>query len=161
MLSVTKRKPFTKREDDLLKQLVKDLGDRDWSRIAKRMPHRTAKQCRDRYKNYLSSDFKVGPWSESEVAQLKSLVAQLGPRWVEISQILVGRSPNDIKNRWYKHIVKERPVLRDGVFTLGSGVESGVNLFDIDEDQISTMFSVSDPRVDGSDEQDVERSQCE
>jgi hypothetical protein len=32
--------------------------------------------------------------------------AVIGPKWVEISKYLVGRSGNDVKNRWHKHLAK-------------------------------------------------------
>jgi hypothetical protein len=31
---------------------------------------------------------------------------QIGPKWVEIGKLLSGRSGNNVKNRWYKHLCK-------------------------------------------------------
>ena len=152
MRSVARRKPFTKREDEMLKKLVSDLGDKDWSKIAKKMSHRSAKQCRDRYNNYLSSNFKIGHWTDKEIETLKNLVEKIGPKWVEISKLIIDRSPNDLKNRWYKHILKKKErqdvVPEPDIKT----PQELLNLDELDEDQLLTMFSIAEPTIDDTEE---------
>jgi hypothetical protein len=53
------------------------------------------------------------PWSPEEDSILIERYHLLGPKWVEIGKLLNGRSGNNVKNRWYKHILKA-PVLQLG-----------------------------------------------
>jgi hypothetical protein len=70
------------------------------------MPARTARQCRDRYKNYLVEDLVCEAWSPQEDAVIVDKFREIGPKWVEISKFLNGRSGNHVKNRWHKHLSK-------------------------------------------------------
>ena len=100
------RRKFTPQEDIALKYLIEELGTNNWQLIAKRMPNRNAKQCRDRYNNYLMEDHRSGPWTEMEDGVIWMKYNELGPKWVEISRFIPGRSGNDVKNRWYKHLAR-------------------------------------------------------
>jgi hypothetical protein len=100
------RRKFSAEEDDKLRMLVHQMGNQRWESVAQRMPGRTARQCRDRYKNYLLSSLVITPWSPEEDALLRRKYAELGPKWVEISRWFRGRSGNDVKNRWNRHISK-------------------------------------------------------
>lgn len=101
------KKKFTKNEDTQLIKLVKKYGMTNWEEISRHMQRRTARQCRDRYKNYLIDDFKKGSWTENEDRQIVSLYHKIGPHWLTISKSMPGRSGNDIKNRWHKTLVKK------------------------------------------------------
>lgn len=100
------RRKFTPQEDEHLLFLICSIGSCDWMKIAESMPGRSAKQCRDRYFNYLSEPQKKEPWIKEEDDKLLSLLSIIGPKWVEISKHLPGRSGNNVKNRWYKHLSK-------------------------------------------------------
>jgi hypothetical protein len=80
------------------------------------MPNRSARQCRDRYKNYLLDSIITSPWRPDEDEVIRIKFAELGPRWVEIAKCLVGRSGNHVKNRWHKHLCRrpapQRPISR-------------------------------------------------
>ncbi|EAX86547.1 Myb-like DNA-binding domain containing protein [Trichomonas vaginalis G3] len=60
------RTKFSPAEDDILRSIVQKFGARKWNTIAQYLPGRTARQCRDRFRNYLSPDLKNGPWSREE-----------------------------------------------------------------------------------------------
>lgn len=92
---------FKKEEDDQLKKLVKLFGKRHWEIIAQYMNGRTAKQCRDRYMNYLVPGYFQGEWSREEDELLIKLYKENGPKWSIIQKSFVNRSANNIKNRWY------------------------------------------------------------
>ncbi|OHS99983.1 hypothetical protein TRFO_33442 [Tritrichomonas foetus] len=94
------RRKFTEEEDRFLSQLVAEMGPRKWDQIAKRMPNRTARQCRDRYSNYLIPGFFNGEWSREEDELLYSKYQEFGPKWAIIKEFFKNRSPNSIKNRW-------------------------------------------------------------
>ena len=101
-----KRRAFSKLEDESIRQYVAENGE-NWDEVAKKLPGRTAKQCHDRYSNYLRDGLKTEPWTEEEDAILIAIHNEIGPKWVKMMSQLPGRSGNDIKNRWHKHLVKK------------------------------------------------------
>ena len=109
----TKRQKFTPLEDERILSLVCQFGCLNWLTIATFLPGRTAKQCRDRYYNYLQEPQTNEPWKTYEDEILLTLLSLIGPRWVEISRHLPGRSGNNVKNRWYKHLNKKYPYLKE------------------------------------------------
>jgi hypothetical protein len=94
------RRKFTPDEDELLRNLVMQLGTSDWSAIAHHFPCRTPRQCRDRWKHYVSPEVVVGGWSEADEAILLRKVAEFGPRWSAIAQLFPGRTDIGVKNRY-------------------------------------------------------------
>jgi hypothetical protein len=102
------RRKFTADEDDHLRALVLQFGPRDWVTIGRHMPGRNPRQCRHRYNNYLIDDHQFTAWTESEEETLIAKYRELGPRWVKIATHLPGRTGNEVKNRWNKHILKRR-----------------------------------------------------
>jgi hypothetical protein len=101
------RRKFTDQEDLQLRDLVEHLGSRNWEDIARFMPSRTARQCRDRYNNYLLNSLVTAPWTPVEDAILIEQYHQIGPYWSEIAKLLNGRSGNHIKNRWRRHLAHQ------------------------------------------------------
>ena len=116
-----RKQKFTKKEDAQLIRLVKKYGISNWEEVSRHMQRRTARQCRDRYNNYLCDDFKKGSWTENEDKLIISLYHKIGPHWLSISKSLPGRSGNDIKNRWHKTLVKkldsydDAPIICDSI----------------------------------------------
>jgi hypothetical protein len=98
--ALSARHMFTLDEDNRLMALVSELGDRDWNQITEKMPNRTTRQCRERYRNYLSPSLSTLPWSESEDELLMLKVRQFGQKWAQLTQFFVGRSDVSLKNRW-------------------------------------------------------------
>jgi hypothetical protein len=101
------RRKFTVEEDLQLRTLVEQLGAKCWDSVAQFMPGRTARQCRDRYKNYLLDSLVNTLWTPEEDAVVLERYRELGPRWVEIAKTLNGRSGNHVKNRWYRHLARQ------------------------------------------------------
>jgi hypothetical protein len=95
---------FTPDEDRRLRALVGRLGTKNWEDVVRYLPGRTARQCRDRYKNYLTDSLTIRPWTPEEDAFLIEQFHQIGPKWVQIGKLLSGRSGNNVKNRWHKHL---------------------------------------------------------
>ena len=93
------RSRFTKEEDELLKQLVNSPKQLKWSEIARYLNNRTARQCRERYNNYLRPNLINGPWTKEEDDLLLELFESNGPKWALISQKFNSRSPVNVKNR--------------------------------------------------------------
>lgn len=94
------RKKFSPEEDEKLKNLVEKIGSKKWEIIAKEMPGRTGRQCRDRYQNYLIPGFFNGQWSQQEDELLLKKFIEFGSQWSKITPFFSNRSANALKNRW-------------------------------------------------------------
>ena len=97
------KEKFTEKEDHKLKQLVSFLGTKNWKFIAKEMGTKNARQCRERWKNYLNPDLNLGTYTVQEDMLIVKLYQEIGPKWKKMSNYLPGRSPNSIRNRM-KHL---------------------------------------------------------
>lgn len=98
---------FTKEEDEKIIALVKIFGKNQWTVISQFMEGRTAKQCRDRYSNYLIPGFFQGEWTEEEDKLLIKAYKEVGSKWSFIQNYFPNRSANNIKNRWYHFLSKK------------------------------------------------------
>lgn len=105
--STSKRKKFTAEEDDKLRELVKEVGLGKWEKIASLLPGRSGRQCRDRYRNYLSPGFFNGQWTQEEDDLLASKYFELGPHWSQIVKYFPNRSANSLKNRWNYFVCRQ------------------------------------------------------
>eukprot|EP00184_Porphyridium_aerugineum_P008721 CAMPEP_0184692292 /NCGR_PEP_ID=MMETSP0313-20130426/834_1 /TAXON_ID=2792 /ORGANISM="Porphyridium aerugineum, Strain SAG 1380-2" /LENGTH=627 /DNA_ID=CAMNT_0027150117 /DNA_START=170 /DNA_END=2056 /DNA_ORIENTATION=+ len=105
----SRKSTWMQEEDDLLLCCVTKHGQ-SWSFIANkyfsgshnRQFVRTAGQLRTRYVDHLEPDRKIVEWSDNEEIQLLQLHETYGNKWKEISEAMVGRSANDVKNRFRK-----------------------------------------------------------
>ncbi|KAK6137515.1 hypothetical protein DH2020_028768 [Rehmannia glutinosa] len=97
-------------EDDSIIELVGKCGSKKWSAIAKFLPGRIGKQCRERWHNHLDPSIKKDAWTEVEEAILAHYHQELGNKWAEIARFLPGRTDNAVKNHW-NCSVKKRPDL--------------------------------------------------
>jgi hypothetical protein len=94
------RRIFTPEEDDRLRELVGKHGDCDWDRIASKIYRRDARQCRDRWCNYLSPHVVHSAWSRADDQLLEEKVAEMGRRWISIAPYFPGRTEINVRNRW-------------------------------------------------------------
>ncbi|MDR1597783.1 MAG: hypothetical protein LBR89_02505 [Holosporales bacterium] len=95
LLSV-KRDQFSKEEDYALRTNVELFGT-DWTEIAARMPGRNVRQCRERWKHYISRE-TYAPITQEESLHLCNLYVQFGPKWTQIAARTPGRTDLDVKN---------------------------------------------------------------
>lgn len=93
----SKKNKFTPQEDALIMEHVEKNGERDWCSVVN---GRTGRECRERYKNYLSPKVKKDEWTREEDILLEEKVKECGLRWDKISQFFKGRTALDLKNRW-------------------------------------------------------------
>jgi hypothetical protein len=99
------RHRFTHREDALIKEGVGQFGTSSWEEIASGLPGTTARQCRERWRHFLSGRREVD-WTEDEDKIIVDKVQELGPKWTHIASLLCHRTDADVKARW--HVVFKR-----------------------------------------------------
>jgi hypothetical protein len=101
---VARRQKFTPHEDALLRSLVAEFDPPNWQVVARSIPGRTARQCRERYRTYLCQEHVPRSWTAMEDDVIERAIAMMGQRWAVIAKLLPGRRCIDVKNRWHRHI---------------------------------------------------------
>jgi hypothetical protein len=76
-------------------------GFEHWGKVCERMPGRTAKQCRERWANYLDPSLLKTPFTQTEDEILLALQKEHGNKWSLISRQLPGRTENAVKLRYH------------------------------------------------------------
>lgn len=100
-----RRQKFMPEEDQRLIELVNEHGTSDWVLIASLMENRNPRQCRERWKHYLSvRETRKEPFSPEEDRAISEKFNELGPKWTKIASFLPGRSDIDIKHRFVNFI---------------------------------------------------------
>jgi hypothetical protein len=99
---------FTATEDEALRRYVSRNEAIDWEGIARKIPGRSARQCRERWFTYLAPGVNRGPWTEEEDGLLFDLLASRGQKWGSIAGYFSNRTQNNIKNRWNTIIRRAR-----------------------------------------------------
>lgn len=100
---------FTPEEDKRLTELAMKSKMHNWNEIARQIGTRNARQCRERWNNYLNPELRNDPWTEEEDKLLMDKHAEFGTHWNKISKCFVNRSDNSVRNRWQllmRHIEK-------------------------------------------------------
>lgn len=97
---------WTREEDETITNYVQQYGVKNWTKLAKLLPGRIGKQCRERWRNHLDPSNKLGSWTPDEDELLIKLHNEYGNSWVKIANFMPGRSDNCIKNRWNSTLKK-------------------------------------------------------
>lgn len=102
---------FTIEEDKLLTELASKSKVHNWNEIAEKIGTRNARQCRERWNNYLDPSLRQDPWTEEEDRLLLAKHREFGTHWNKISKCFKNRSDNSIRNRWQllmRHMEKQQ-----------------------------------------------------
>ena len=94
---------WTPEEDALLLQKVTQLGTQNWVIIARFLPGRLGRQCRERWHNVLDPTIVRREWTREEDEFILAKHTEMGSKWSQISKMppLAGRTVSQIKNRYY------------------------------------------------------------
>lgn len=103
-----KKAKFSEKEDLQLIDLVSKYGEEDFITIARFMKNRNSRQCRERWRYYLSPSISTIPWSHEEECLLEQKVSELGNKWTKIVSFFPGRTDIYIKNRWSSILRKRK-----------------------------------------------------
>lgn len=102
-----KKRKFTQDEDEKLRELVQNHGQKQWDVIARNLRkltniERTPRQCRDRWKHYLSPSVSQKEWNITEDRLLLTCTQKYGAQWAALVKFFPGRTDINLKNRWNK-----------------------------------------------------------
>lgn len=107
-----KRRPWTMKEDDIMRKIVEENGTKHWTLISYKLNQicldtkRSSKQCRERWHNHLNVGINKARWSFEEELILFAHHDKVGNKWAEISSFIKGRTDNSIKNHFYSTLRK-------------------------------------------------------
>ncbi|KAJ3815652.1 hypothetical protein F5876DRAFT_71855 [Lentinula aff. lateritia] len=94
-------RPWTQKDDDLLRDAVAKYGMQDnWQAVASEVPGRDNKACRKRWLHSLSPTVKKSPWTVDEDYLLLSLLSAHGPKWSIIARQIEGRTDDACSKRY-------------------------------------------------------------
>jgi hypothetical protein len=112
-----KKRHWTEEEDAKLLNAIVELNGAaekvKWSNIAKQIPERNEKQCKQRYFNNLDPSIKKGPWTEEEDSVIFKAQKKMGNQWEEIAKLLPGRTGNNVTNRFNSSARKKWMLLHE------------------------------------------------
>jgi len=104
------RRKWSQEEDEHLIKLIKKYGTKNWRVVASHLKDRLPKQCRERFINHLDPAIVKGKLTDAEWNIVLESHEELGNKWSEISKLLPGRTPNQIKNHWHAMARREQKV---------------------------------------------------
>lgn len=109
-VSRTKGK-FTHEDDEKLMDIVEEVGEDDWVKVAQLMGNKNARQCHDRWSKYLNPEVNLSPFTLEEDILLLTVYKNIGPKWVAILKYFKNRSDVCVKSRY--RVLKRRRITLD------------------------------------------------
>ncbi|KAL7555555.1 hypothetical protein ACA910_013033 [Epithemia clementina (nom. ined.)] len=159
------RAPWSGIEDDrMTRVLAKLLGKGfakyeikvNWADVATLMKTgRNAKQCRDRWMNYLRPGLKKGDWTRQEEDHITDMYSKFGPKWCAMAKMLPNRAENDIKNKWYSMMRKQKRCEEKLKLGLDSWTKHDVEGTDTCAMDVDSEMDENDDETEECDEDDT------
>eukprot|EP01043_Picozoa_sp_COSAG02_P040120 COSAG02_NODE_3220_length_7154_cov_12.889157_5_plen_187_part_00 len=89
------KRPWTKEQDQLLREAVAKHGARNWSNVSKMIPTKNGKQCRERWINHIDPAINREPWTHEDDMKLIEAHSRIGNKWTDLGarQTALRRSP--------------------------------------------------------------------
>lgn len=115
------RKLWTKEEDLLLQQEISQAPPPEiqWERVSAALRDaghkKSAKQCRERWMNYLDPSLLRNEWRPEDNLRLIQLHELSGSHWKDIARKFPGRTDNSIKNQFFSLVRKSLRKARKAV----------------------------------------------
>jgi hypothetical protein len=95
-LKINEKRRFTKEEDKKLIEIINSVG-KNWELISKIMCTGNARQCKERWENYLNPKINKLYWTIEEDEKLIELRNEIGLNWISISHEFDGKSAVALK----------------------------------------------------------------
>ena len=118
---------WSKEDDKKLLKLVAKYGQ-DWEKLADKFKDKSSSQLSSRWKNKLDPKLKKVSWSSEEETVLKMLVLQFAYDWDKLSKYLQGRSPSEIKKRFFDVVFSR--LTREEILALDEKNKGGMEVED-------------------------------
>jgi hypothetical protein len=108
------RSIFHRNDDEKLLTFIHKYGTNRWDRVAAEMEDRNARQCRERWKHFLSKKYEGtgGFWRKDEDEIIILKVQQIGNKWTQIAKYFPGRTDLQIKTR-YNQLKNRQPTHKE------------------------------------------------
>jgi hypothetical protein len=137
---------FTDDENARLVDAVARLGTLDWHAVAQEVQTRNARQCRERWTNYLDPAVALQkPWTVEEDNLLRAQYAEIGARWKTLASFFPDRSTNNVKCRFISLERKGRRKNRANARNKDKGVPQATPLSDTSEtDPLSFLDKIKE-----------------
>ena len=96
---VINQKKWSKDEDSILLNLVKENNGKKWKEIASHFHNKNPLQCFSRYKR-IRPEINKGSWKKEEDSLILNLIEIYGNSWSKISKIIKTRNGKQIRDRY-------------------------------------------------------------
>ena len=104
---------FTPEDDTRLAYFVNRLGLNKWFEVSICMGNKTTRQCRERWKTYLSPTISHQDWTIEEDRLLYSKYLEVGRKWSLIAKDFPNRTDTAVKNRCMVLLRRQKKSLKD------------------------------------------------
>ena len=120
-----KSRKWSTEEDNLLISLIKEIGTRDWDKIAQSFPNKTRTQCLSRWNYYLKPTTESVSWSKSEDDIILDWVQKNGCNsWSGIKSLLPSKSRYQITYRYNSFLKPNLPKNSHSTHKIGQLISS-------------------------------------
>lgn len=146
------RCPFTAEEDAKLSKLVRGFSRRkeiDWNYVSQMMDNRNARQCKDRWMNYLDTKINHKDFTKDENFFILQKVSEFGKKWKVIAAMMENRTEVSVKSQ-YRKLIRRHATL-ENVYKVSTS-NSFLNTEAINATNTTNYISQSDSLNDSDDE---------